>query len=263
LLSRWVKPGQAQLERAATYTFHSLLTNRWQRGSLLLAGDAAHQTPPFLGQGLCAGIRDASNLGWKLARALRDPTRADALLATYESERKPHARAFIALAVEMGRIIQVTDVAEAATRDARLKAQGLKFAFPTPTLGPGVHRAGESPAGQVFLQPMLPDGRWLDDAAGFRFCVLIDANAASLERPLRDALATADALVVHDPGSAARQWMRTHGLAALILRPDGYVFDACASAGHLAAALDDLHQWTGPARGGSGSPAPSADMATA
>jgi 3-(3-hydroxy-phenyl)propionate hydroxylase len=263
LLARWVRPGQARLERAATYVFHSLIAQTWRRGRLLIAGDAAHQTPPFLGQGLCAGIRDAANLGWKLARALRDPARADALLGSYESERKPHARAFIALAVEMGRIIQVTDAAQAAARDARLKAQGLKFAFPTPTLGPGVHRAGESPAGQVFLQPLLPDGRWLDDAAALRFCVLLDASAGTFEHPLRDALAAADALVVHDPGSAALQWMQTHGAIAVILRPDGYVFDACANAGHLAAALDDLRQWTGPPCSGSDTRAGAADLATA
>jgi len=85
LLSRWIRPTQARLVRSALYTFHSLIASRWRRGRLLLAGDSAHQTPPFLGQGMCAGLRDAANLGWKLAAVVQghaDPQ----LLDSYESE---------------------------------------------------------------------------------------------------------------------------------------------------------------------------------
>src|SRR5690606_532824 len=117
------------LERATTYVFHSLLAESWQRGRLLLAGDAAHQTPPFLGQGLCAGVRDAANLGWKLYHAIRH--QRPELLATYGAERYPHAREFIELAVSMGKILQITDAREAAERDAKLVAEGLSFRFPT------------------------------------------------------------------------------------------------------------------------------------
>ena len=70
LLAPWIRPHQARLVRSALYTFHSLIASRWRAGPLLLAGDSAHQTPPFLGQGMCAGIRDASNLAWKLAAKL-------------------------------------------------------------------------------------------------------------------------------------------------------------------------------------------------
>ncbi|WP_420225423.1 bifunctional 3-(3-hydroxy-phenyl)propionate/3-hydroxycinnamic acid hydroxylase [Pigmentiphaga litoralis] len=87
LVSRWVRPDQATLERAAIYTFHSVITQGWRKGRLLLAGDSAHQTPPFLGQGMCAGIRDAVNLAWKLAAVCRGKRRTICSIPT-----KPNAR---------------------------------------------------------------------------------------------------------------------------------------------------------------------------
>jgi 2-polyprenyl-6-methoxyphenol hydroxylase-like FAD-dependent oxidoreductase len=85
----------------------------WRREKLLLAGDACHQTPPFLGQGMCAGMRDASNLAWKLVALLGEGA-PESLLDTYESERLPHVRAFIELAVKLGAVLQETDPAAAA-----------------------------------------------------------------------------------------------------------------------------------------------------
>ncbi|HKP75509.1 MAG TPA: bifunctional 3-(3-hydroxy-phenyl)propionate/3-hydroxycinnamic acid hydroxylase, partial [Longimicrobiaceae bacterium] len=93
-LARWLQPDDYEVERAAVYTFHALVADRWRRGPLLIAGDAAHQMPPFLGQGMCAGIRDAANLAWKLelvARGVASPS----LLDTYQAEREPHVRRII------------------------------------------------------------------------------------------------------------------------------------------------------------------------
>ncbi|MGC7407345.1 FAD-dependent monooxygenase, partial [Pandoraea pneumonica] len=82
-------PDDAELERAVVYTFHAVIAQRWRQGRLMLAGDAAHQTPPFLGQGMCAGIRDAGNLAWKLVAILQHGA-SDALLDTYQQERYSH-----------------------------------------------------------------------------------------------------------------------------------------------------------------------------
>lgn len=101
LVSRWLTPEQADIERAVIYTFHSVIAQGWRRGPLMLAGDAAHQTPPFLGQGMCAAIRDVANLAWKF-EAIAQGRADDALLDTYEAERSPHVHAFIDLA-EIGR----------------------------------------------------------------------------------------------------------------------------------------------------------------
>ena len=138
MLARWITPDDADLERAVVYTFHSVIARGWRRGRLMIAGDSAHQTPPFLGQGMCAGIRDAANLAWKLAMVLRGSA-PDALLDTYESEREPHVRAFIALAVKLGDVIQTTDPALAAERDRKFQAGSPEvFQFPAPGLGPGM-----------------------------------------------------------------------------------------------------------------------------
>lgn len=172
MIEPWVKPGDAIIERAAVYTFHSLIATRWRNGRLLIAGDAAHQTPPFLGQGMCTGIRDAANLAWKLGRVLRGEA-DDALLDTYQSEREPHARKFIEEAVRLGGILQTTDPKVAAERDRRFMQGGKEeMVNLAPALGPGAH-AGTAPAGEIHPQPRLADGRRLDAViGGYRFALL-------------------------------------------------------------------------------------------
>ena len=107
-LARWLTPSDAEVERAAVYTFHSVISSSWRRGRLLIAGDAAHQSPPFMGQGMCAGIRDAANLAWKLAHCIRHG-HDDAILDSYQSERHPHVRAFIKGAIDLGRLVNASD----------------------------------------------------------------------------------------------------------------------------------------------------------
>ena len=118
LLAPWdVHPGNARLERHAVYTFNARYVEQWRVGRVLLAGDAAHQMPPFAGQGLCAGVRDAANLAWKLDLVL-DGRAPDALLDTYGQERLPSARQAIEFSMELGKVICVPDPDEAAARDA-------------------------------------------------------------------------------------------------------------------------------------------------
>jgi 3-(3-hydroxy-phenyl)propionate hydroxylase len=222
LLSPWIAPHQAQLVRTAIYTFHSLLTQHWRQGRLLLAGDSAHQTPPFLGQGMCAGIRDAANLAWKLHRVCRGAP--DTLLDTYASERIPHVSDFIATAVKLGNIIQSTDPVVAAQRDRQFLAQGpQEIVNLSPPLGPGFHR-GQGLSGHITAQPALSDGRLLDDALGLGFAV-ISARAVDTSRVPAQALKYLTALGVqwlHDPVLEA--WLKELGAQWVLLRPDRYVF---------------------------------------
>lgn len=111
-----VSPQNATVIRRAGYRFMARWAESWRRGRVLIAGDAAHQTPPFAGQGMCAGVRDASNLFFKLELALQGID----VLGTYEEERRPHAEAVIGLAMELGKVICVSDPDEAAARDAML-----------------------------------------------------------------------------------------------------------------------------------------------
>ncbi|HEY4094804.1 MAG TPA: bifunctional 3-(3-hydroxy-phenyl)propionate/3-hydroxycinnamic acid hydroxylase [Baekduia sp.] len=105
-----------QVERVAIYNFHALNADRWRDGRWFLAGDAAHMMPPFAGQGLNSGVRDASNLSWKLAAVL-DGRAGEALLGTYEAERRPHAQATIDLSVRMGSVVMTTSAPTARVRD--------------------------------------------------------------------------------------------------------------------------------------------------
>ena len=247
MLRPWVRPTQATLERAACYTFHSLIARNWQRGRAFLAGDAAHQTPPFLGQGLCAGLRDVSNLAWKLALALRHPSGADALLRTYGPERLPHVREFIAMAVQVGRIIQELDPQEAARRDERLKAEGVAFHYPTPRLGPGWHRGEQTDAaacvGRISIQHTLEDGRWLDDVVGQRFAVVLSREAvAALPPAIEAALTAMDVAIVTDAGARLLAWLKEQGAVFVVLRPDRYVFDAGKDLDALPVVLEALQR---------------------
>jgi 3-(3-hydroxy-phenyl)propionate hydroxylase len=104
LIAPWVNPQELEIERKAVYRFHARCCNRFSKGRIFLAGDAAHITPPFVGQGLVAGLRDGANLAWKLAWVLRGYA-APSVLDTYDVERRPHAQAMINLAKLMGRLV--------------------------------------------------------------------------------------------------------------------------------------------------------------
>lgn len=225
LLSDWLKPEEAELERAAVYTFHSLVADSWGRGRLLLAGDAAHQTPPFMGQGMCAGIRDAVNLGWKLSFAVRggDPS----VLGTYETERRPNAREYVATAARLGGLINASDT-EAALRAAFPQRNGTaRMESIAPPLGQGL---GAGPlAGRLFGQPRLADGRLMDDVVGYAPVLIADADLLG-EASVPEGLAVVS---TEDSPEAAAQLARV-GTRAVLLRPDRYILGSADDADSLA-----------------------------
>ncbi len=104
LLAPWLAPGDGEILRAVVYRFHATIADSFRRGRVFLAGDAAHQTPPFMGQGLCTGLRDVENLIWKLAM-VRDGAAGDGLLDTYDAERRPLAAAMVEHSTNTGRLI--------------------------------------------------------------------------------------------------------------------------------------------------------------
>lgn len=221
LLAPWDVVHRIEIERRATYRFHALVAERWRDGRILIAGDAAHQMPPFAGQGMCSGIRDAANLAWKLAAVMRGDA-DEALLDTFQAEREPHVRAIIETAIEMGRTVCVLDPDAAAARDAAMLARKASGAQDVTTDYPPL--AGgcltDTPgAGMLFVQP-LADAQRLDDVLG--------AGAWLIGRDLPP-VRSVRAVALDDPALAAfapeiDAWREAYGAAAVLVRPDRHVF---------------------------------------
>jgi 3-(3-hydroxy-phenyl)propionate hydroxylase len=233
LLSDWLKPEEAKLERAAVYVFHSLVANDWRKGRLLLAGDSCHQTPPFMGQGMCAGIRDIANLYWKLALICQDKVTgeaAEALLDSYESERKPNAREYITTAVRLGGLINMAGT-EAALRTALPSANGsARMESIAPPLGEGLGIGGK--AGRLFGQPTLADGQLSDREHAHRFVVVAEKDLlAGLDIPQGTVVLT------EENAPDASTHLSRFGARAAVLRPDRYTLGAADTAEELAALI--------------------------
>jgi 2-polyprenyl-6-methoxyphenol hydroxylase-like FAD-dependent oxidoreductase len=153
----YLTPADAELIRVANYVFRSRVAERWREGRVLLAGDAAHEMPPFLAQGMCSGMRDAHNIAWKLDLVLRGVAPMD-LLDTYQPEREPHVRFITEKAIELGRVQTLRDPDKARERDERmLKARAEnrapeKLRYP-PLAGAGLDaRIGAPHGGEFFVQ---------------------------------------------------------------------------------------------------------------
>lgn len=227
LISPWFKPDEVVIQRADVYEFHGLLAQGWRNGRLLIAGDAAHQMPPKLGQGLCSGFRDAMNLAWKMLRVVRG-TSPDTLLDTYESERSPHVRAFIELSIYMARAIE-----EMAAKQRAPGEEEVAVMAPRPSLGPGIHDAA-APAGTLSPQPQLPDGRWLDDIVGYAFAVVGDAALLEEVTPATKAFWQAlGARVIFTDTGALMALLTQLGARAAIIRPDRYILGVASEPGDL------------------------------
>ena len=221
--------GPVEIERKAVYRFHGLVANRWRAGRLMIAGDAAHQTPPFAGQGMCSGIRDAANLAWKLGAVLRGAA-SEALLDSYQSEREPHVRAAIELAIGMGRVVCTLDRDAAAQRDAGMLAAQAGGAPALPPMQPspfaaGCLLAGSPGAGELFPQPTAgdePARLRMDDRLGDGACLIARAPADGAAPGVRLLDLDAEALAPFRPALLA--WLDRRGVDAVLVRPDRYVF---------------------------------------
>lgn len=234
LIAEW-DCGPVEIERKAVYRFHGLVARDWRAGRVLLAGDSAHQTPPFAGQGMCSGLRDAANLAWKLAAVIQDG--ADpALLDTYQTERDPHARALIQLAINMGKVVCATDPAEVATRDAQMLAAQAAGAPPIPPAPPqpfaaGAILPGAPAAGAYFPQPWSTDGgavERLDDILGPGAWLIARTRASRTLGGVRCVSLDDPSLVRLSPALTA--WLDAQGAPAVLVRPDRYVFGTGAPA---------------------------------
>ncbi|MFF4116258.1 bifunctional 3-(3-hydroxy-phenyl)propionate/3-hydroxycinnamic acid hydroxylase [Streptomyces sp. NPDC001714] len=185
VLSHFVDVDALEIARVAVYRFHALVVDNWRRGRVLLAGDAAHQMPPFLGQGMCAGIRDAAGLAWKLD-AVAKRGWPEQVLDTYEAEMRPHVAEVVGLAKSFGEIIGELDPDRARARDARLREARRLRPDPTrqqviPPLSAGLIASPPNvAAGTQLPQPWVRDPSGdrvrLDEVLGDWFAVVSIEN---------------------------------------------------------------------------------------
>ncbi|OVZ64289.1 FAD-binding monooxygenase [Pigmentiphaga sp. NML080357] len=256
LLARWLGPDDGQLWRQASYRFHALVADEWRKGRVFIAGDAAHQQPPFLGQGMCQGIRDVANLSWKLAAVLRRTVagdRAEALLDSYGVERKQHVRNLTGRIKAIGAVICERDEARARARDTRLldECGGIVRDVPRqeviPPLEQGLLSRRPAPArGTLFPQPWVRqadaavrldhfagDGWWLALAPAY------PGTAPVL--PAQWGVATLHfGRVLAETEGVCAAWFERNACVAALVRPDRYVYGVAADARELDALLDEL-----------------------
>ncbi|NEB03511.1 bifunctional 3-(3-hydroxy-phenyl)propionate/3-hydroxycinnamic acid hydroxylase [Streptomyces sp. SID13726] len=244
-----IGPDQVKILRATVYSHHVRFAARFRVGRVFLAGDAAHAMPPWIGQGMAAGVRDAANLCWKLAAVLRGEL-PETVLDSYEAERKPHVKEITKRAVFVGRIITERRVPAARARDTTLRAlrwaTGINSRLVDSNWIPVAHYAKGFQAhprtrssGKQLPQPWVTDssgtrvrlddvlaGRWLLlhvglprpqlpwDRAGVPSLAVLPAGS----RPVEDAVVDSEGVLL--------PWLTDHGAAVVALRPDAYVYAA-------------------------------------
>ncbi|HUH80559.1 MAG TPA: bifunctional 3-(3-hydroxy-phenyl)propionate/3-hydroxycinnamic acid hydroxylase [Solirubrobacteraceae bacterium] len=247
--------GEVELERHTVYTFRARWARGWREGRMLLAGDAAHLMPPFAGQGMCSGIRDALTLSWHLDLVLSGRAQ-ESTLDTYTSERRGHLQHAIAMSVELGKVICISDEREAAARDEVLLGVAADPTAPPvepppPKLGPGIHDGGlgaaatlgaddGAAAGSLFPQGTVDaDGRprLLEDTIPPGFVLyaldadpdsLLDGDAGTYLEALGCTPVTLEG--ASEGQQIYRRWFAAHDCTVALVRPDFYVFGTASTA---------------------------------
>ncbi|TPG45757.1 bifunctional 3-(3-hydroxy-phenyl)propionate/3-hydroxycinnamic acid hydroxylase [Roseomonas nepalensis] len=258
-VSRYITPEDAAMIRVVNYVFRSRIAARWRLGRVLLAGDAAHEMPPFLAQGMCSGIRDAHNLAFKLDMVLRGQA-GDAILDTYRPEREPHVRFITERAIELGRVQTMRDPDAARARDERLLAARRARQAPEKLQFPALRGGLIANHGGLFPQGRLRHGErtaLFDDLVGPGWCLvtLDPALPAALLPEARgawDAIGGRVAVLspeggLEDADGTYRDWFAANGGTAAVVRPDWYVYGTAGTAAGLAALLEALGRALRPA----------------
>ena len=248
-IAAWVDPDDVEIVRSAVYRFRALVAHRWREGGVFLLGDAAHQTPPFFGQGMCHGVRDAAQLFWKLG-LVRAGAASDALLDSYQVEREPHVRAIVTASVAAGAAVCKTDPEEARARDEEFRAieaaragQAVAMTDVVPPIRAGI------------IDPATGGGRFpefvVHDTAGaaLRLDALLGGRFAIVSPPApEDGAPTLPAAwdrlgghrievgaqgALRDIDGRFAAWLASAGGAAILVRPDRYVYGLARDAGEL------------------------------
>ncbi len=271
VLASFVDTSAVDVQRVAVYRFHAVVAEKWRDRRVFLMGDAAHQMPPFLGQGMCAGLRDAYNLAWKLEAVLKGRA-PDSLLDTYGEERRPHVQTVVAHAKSFGLVIGELDESAAVQRDERLAAELAAGTAPTirqsfipgleaGLLGRNVDSTLVKGAGLLFPQPWVIDGAGgrarLDDLVrGDFYAVSNDqklAEHAAIHFESVNSLAKAKSILLEQSGeighgvvavreseAIVERWLAENDARLAIVRPDGFAYGVALDVEGVTALISQL-----------------------
>jgi len=209
------------MERKTIYTFQSAISKKWKKGRVFLAGDAAHLMPPFMGQGMCAGIRDASNLAWKIAYCLNNSHSAK-LLNTYQSERYSNVKEYIKTTARMGEFINAIGTSN-ITREVSSSPDGQKsMKSIKPKLGKGLGKVQDRNRGKIFPQFKLKNRKFLDENFSLKPILI-------LSKEIKKNISNRLNFIKLDKNKNLDKFFENSNSKAIIVRPDRFILSSCKS----------------------------------
>ncbi|OPX13256.1 bifunctional 3-(3-hydroxy-phenyl)propionate/3-hydroxycinnamic acid hydroxylase [Mycobacterium sp. AT1] len=247
-------PDDVRIIRQIVYTFEARVARQWRHDRVFLAGDAAHTMPPYLGQGACSGVRDASNLAWKLDLVLRGLA-DQSLLDSYQDERKPHVTTVTHMAIGLGTIANTHDPVAAAERDAMLKSGHAPPPPEMPPISRGViarqaDGTAASAAGTLVPQGCVTVGERtgrFDDIVGRGFVLVTTIDAGADLRPeQRDFLDELGCRIVRlghdviDDDGVHTAYLEKLGAVGYLARPDFVLFGSASGGSQIETLVDEL-----------------------
>ncbi len=220
-LKPWLNKSEAIIERKTIYTFESAIARKWRKGRVFIAGDAAHLMPPFMGQGMCAGIRDASNLAWKIANCIRNKF-DETLLNTYQSERSLNVKEYIETTMRMGEFvnavesIQITDNIKSDNKGIK-SMQSIK-----PKLGKGLGNLKDRNRGKTFPQFKLKNNKTLDDYFSKKGMIILSSD-------IKPKTSKNDSILKAKNLSEVSRYLKNINSKAILVRPDRFILASARS----------------------------------
>ena len=225
-LKPWLNEKEAYLERKAIYIFQSAIARKWRKGRIFIAGDAAHLMPPFMGQGMCAGIRDVSNLAWKISWCINNK-HDEKFLDTYQTERFSNAREYIETTMRMGEFVNavgsdnITDNISSGP-DGTKSMQSIK-----PKLGIGLGSNKDKNRGKIFPQLKMKNGKTLDEKFS-KSPLLLTSSKLAKKVSLKKIQSITDKDI-----KGLSNLLKNYKAKAIIVRPDRFILKTCNSANDL------------------------------
>ena len=224
-LKPWLIKKEASIERKTIYTFKSAISRKWRKGRVFVAGDAAHLMPPFMGQGMCAGIRDVSNLAWKINKCLRNKHN-EKLLNSYQSERFSNVKEYVETTMRMGEFVNAVGTDQitsniSSSNDGTKSMQSIK-----PKLGLGLGNKSDKYRGKIFPQLKMKNGNSLDRKFTKKPILLVSPK---VKKKFLNKYFNSNS----EKFKGLSEFFKNSNIEGVIVRPDRFILASCSSSKNL------------------------------